>query len=156
MTSEQLARYASLLSILDLVARYYYATVAGLQSPIRSRSVAFPRKVFMYLARRHTRATLEEIGTCVGGRHHTTVRTDIQSIEAAARHDQILAAQLVHLAKMIEGGKEREVPARTEPPADDPRVAAAGRLDAGMGIGREHGLAVGAAGARPEPGERRA
>jgi chromosomal replication initiator protein len=39
----------------------------------RSGRVAWPRQVAMYLARRHTGATLPAIGRAFGGRNHTTV-----------------------------------------------------------------------------------
>ena len=39
----------------------------------RGNNMVFPRQVAMYLARRHTKASLHEIGENFGGRHHGTV-----------------------------------------------------------------------------------
>lgn len=44
-----------------------------LQSPQKSKSVAHPRMLAMFLARKHTRAGLAEIGDHFGRRSHTTV-----------------------------------------------------------------------------------
>ena len=44
-----------------------------LQSPQKSKTVSHPRMLAMYLARKHTRAGLSEIGSHFGRRSHTTV-----------------------------------------------------------------------------------
>jgi chromosomal replication initiator protein len=44
-----------------------------LQSSGRARSVSYPRMLAMWLARKHTRAALSEIGTYFGRRRHSTV-----------------------------------------------------------------------------------
>jgi chromosomal replication initiator protein len=43
--------------------------------------VTVPRQLGMWLARRHTRFSLEEIGGYFGGRDHTTVMHAIKSID---------------------------------------------------------------------------
>jgi chromosomal replication initiator protein len=48
-------------------------TKEELISPSRNARVAWPRQVAMYLARKHTGATLPAIGESFGGRNHTTV-----------------------------------------------------------------------------------
>lgn len=71
----------SIQSIIDTVTQYYRIKVTELQSKRRPRSVVLPRQVCMYLARRHTRHSLEEIGGYFGGRDHTTVMHAIRTIE---------------------------------------------------------------------------
>jgi chromosomal replication initiator protein len=44
-----------------------------LKSSNKSRQFSQPRMLAMYLARRHTRAALSEIGDYFGGRSHSTV-----------------------------------------------------------------------------------
>ena len=51
----------------------YKIKVADLLSKRRSRSVARPRQVAMYLAKDLTNHSLPEIGDLFGGRDHTTV-----------------------------------------------------------------------------------
>ena len=60
-------------AIIDAVTKYYGVRTADLQGKRRHKSIAFPRQVCMYLARRHTRYSLEEVGGYFGGRDHTTV-----------------------------------------------------------------------------------
>lgn len=59
--------------IRDAVVEYYKIKAADLVSRNRSKSVAFPRQVCMYLARQLTDCSLQEIGAFLGGRDHTTV-----------------------------------------------------------------------------------
>lgn len=68
--------------ILGAVTEFYNIRVTDLQSKKRQRSVALPRQVSMYLARKHTRMSLEEIGGYFGGRDHTTVMHAVKTIEA--------------------------------------------------------------------------
>jgi len=58
-----------------------------LQSPQKSKAVAHPRMLAMYLARKHTRAGLSEIGDHFGRRSHTTV------VSASKRVSDWLAQQ---------------------------------------------------------------
>lgn len=67
--------------ILAAVTEFYGVRVPDLQSKRRQRSVALPRQVCMYLARRNTRMSLEEIGGYFGGRDHTTVMHAIRTVE---------------------------------------------------------------------------
>ncbi len=60
-------------TIIDAVVSYYNVKLTDLQSKRRQKSIAHPRQVCMYLARRFTRFSLEEIGGHFGGRDHTTV-----------------------------------------------------------------------------------
>jgi chromosomal replication initiator protein len=48
----------------------------------------------MYLARKHTRFSLEEIGGYFGGRDHTTVMHAVRTIEEKAVADQKLQAEV--------------------------------------------------------------
>lgn len=59
--------------IMMAVATHFHLKVQDLQSKGRSKSVALPRQIAMYLARRLTPLSLEEIGGHFGGRDHTTV-----------------------------------------------------------------------------------
>jgi chromosomal replication initiator protein len=47
----------------------------------RSRAIAYPRQVAMYLARQLTDFSLPEIGDQIGGRDHTTVIHAYEKIE---------------------------------------------------------------------------
>ncbi len=68
----------------------YGLRMADLQSKRRLKSIAFPRQVCMYLARKLTDHSFEEIGSHFGGRDHTTVLYACQQIEERRARDQEL------------------------------------------------------------------
>ncbi|MBI1369393.1 MAG: chromosomal replication initiator protein DnaA [Planctomycetes bacterium] len=68
-------------NIIDTVTNYYGVKLLDLQSKRRHRSITVPRQVCMYLARKRTRYSLEEIGGYFGGRDHTTVMHAIRTTE---------------------------------------------------------------------------
>ena len=87
--------------IIDAVTKYYNVKTADLQSRRKHKSIAFPRQVCMYLARRHTRYSLEEIGGYFGGRDHTTVLHAVKTITADVASDQEVANQLTQLESQL-------------------------------------------------------
>ncbi len=66
-------RLVGIDNIQRVVAEYYKIKVSDLNSKRRTRSVARPRQVAMYLAKDLTSHSLPEIGDTFGGRDHTTV-----------------------------------------------------------------------------------
>lgn len=66
-------REIRLQEIIGAVVDRFNVKVSDLTGRRRSRSIAFPRQVCMYLARQFTHHSLEEIGGFFGGRDHTTV-----------------------------------------------------------------------------------
>jgi chromosomal replication initiator protein len=80
--------------ILDAVTKYYGVRLSDLQSKKRNKSIAFPRQVCMYLARKHTRYSLEEIGGYFGGRDHTTVLHGVRTVTADMENDREIAHQV--------------------------------------------------------------
>jgi chromosomal replication initiator protein len=87
--------------ILDAVTKYYNVRLSDLQSKKRHKSIAFPRQVCMFLARRHTRYSLEEIGGYFGGRDHTTVMHAVRTVDFDIKDDAQVAEQLVHLEHQL-------------------------------------------------------
>ena len=63
----------SIDGIIRTVAEHYGVPVRDLMGKRRTKSIAYPRQVCMFLARRLTSHSLEEIGGYFGGRDHTTV-----------------------------------------------------------------------------------
>jgi len=96
-------RNITIQQILDAVTRYFNVRPTDLQSKKRHKSIAFPRQVCMYLARRHTRYSLEEIGGYFGGRDHTTVLHAVRSVGQDINTDPQVADQLTHLEHQLAG-----------------------------------------------------
>jgi chromosomal replication initiator protein len=67
------ARQVSVENIQKTTADYYNIKLSDLLSKRRSRSVARPRQMAMFLAKELTNYSLPEIGESFGGRDHTTV-----------------------------------------------------------------------------------
>jgi chromosomal replication initiator protein len=86
--------------VIKTVAGYYRVTVDSLQSSSRSRTIAFPRQMAMYLVRTETKLSYPQIGKRLGKRDHTTVLygyekiSDLRETDANIRRDilQIKAA----------------------------------------------------------------
>jgi chromosomal replication initiator protein len=91
--------------ILKAVADHYSLRPADLQGRGRSRSVARPRQVCMYLARELTDLSLEEIGLHFGGRDHTTVLHASRLIGAERAQDPQLARLLDELGRRLRNGQ---------------------------------------------------
>ena len=67
------SRQVSVDNIQKTVAEYYNIKLSDLLSKRRSRSIARPRQMSMFLAKELTNYSLPEIGESFGGRDHTTV-----------------------------------------------------------------------------------
>jgi chromosomal replication initiator protein len=70
---EEAKRTVTIDQIQKKVAEHFDVRLADMTSKRRPANIAFPRQVAMYLARRHTKASLNEIGDAFGGRDHGTV-----------------------------------------------------------------------------------
>ena len=73
-----------------------------MHSPRRSRSIARPRQVAMYLAKSITTRSLPEIGRKFGGRDHTTVIHAIKTIEEIMANDPGLAEDVELLTRILQ------------------------------------------------------
>ena len=67
---------------MEAVAAYYNVTTAELKGQRRSRDVAMPRQIAMYISREVVGAPLTAIGECFGGRDHSTVNHACQKVAA--------------------------------------------------------------------------
>ncbi|KPJ76606.1 MAG: hypothetical protein AMK72_06530 [Planctomycetes bacterium SM23_25] len=67
------SRAITIAAIAEAVLQRFNVRLSDLQSKRRAQSVALPRQICMYLARRLTNRSLEEVGAFFGGRDHTTV-----------------------------------------------------------------------------------
>jgi len=94
----------SIQTIADAVLERYNARLSDLQSKRRAQSVALPRQICMYLARRLTNRSLEEIGAFFGGRDHTTVLHAERKIQQMVTRDPAFRG----LMEAIEGDVLRQ------------------------------------------------
>lgn len=106
-------------SIIRHVTEHFGVRVSELQSKKRSRSIALPRQVCMYLARQHTGHSLGEIGGFFGGRDHSTVIHAVRMIESKRDGDEQLRESVAAIERSL-----RMPPGRVAEPKP-PRVDSA-------------------------------
>ncbi len=68
-------------SIQRTVADFYKIHVSDLKSPRRTKTLAYPRQIAMYLCKKLTASSFPEIGLKFGGKDHTTVMHACKKIE---------------------------------------------------------------------------
>lgn len=85
------------------VAAHYNIRLSDMASERRSRVVARPRQIAMYLAKQLTPRSLPEIGRKFGGRDHTTVMHAVKVIEQMRQEDSVFAEDIDLLRRMLEG-----------------------------------------------------
>jgi chromosomal replication initiator protein len=83
--------------IAQRVGRYFQVEPRQMQSRRRTRAAMLPRQVGMYLARRLTGLSLEQIGAYFGGRDHSTVLHACRKVEQALAHDVALSGAVRQL-----------------------------------------------------------
>jgi chromosomal replication initiator protein len=69
------------------VCDFFGVKLSDLKAQNRTKAVAFPRQVAMYLARQLTHASLAEIGRAFGGKDHTTVLHAVDKIQTLLQED---------------------------------------------------------------------
>ncbi len=89
--------------VVDLVARKFNLTVEKLLGRDRTKDVAFPRQIAMYLLREETNFSFPQIGEVLGGRDHSTVMYAIEKISDQIKHDDRLQRDIVSLKQQING-----------------------------------------------------
>ncbi|HEX6881851.1 MAG TPA: chromosomal replication initiator protein DnaA [Planctomycetota bacterium] len=89
--------------ILRIVTARFGVKLSDLQSRRRTNAIVVPRQVGMYLARRVTRMSLEEIGHYFGGRDHSTVLYAIEKVGRLTREDEALRATVTELLLELQG-----------------------------------------------------
>ena len=88
-------------NIQRTVAEYYKIKFSDLLSKRRSRSVARPRQVAMYLTKQLTTKSLPEIGEAFGGRDHTTVLHACRTIKTLHGSSHDIAEDLRILTRTL-------------------------------------------------------
>ncbi|MCL2020557.1 MAG: chromosomal replication initiator protein DnaA [Betaproteobacteria bacterium] len=96
-------RNISIEEIQKTVAGYYKIKLADLLSRKRSRSIARPRQVAMWLCKEVTSCSYPMIGEAFGGRDHTTVIHAFRTIEEIKAQDNTLNHDLHVLTQCFKG-----------------------------------------------------
>lgn len=89
--------------IQKTTADHFGLKQADLLSERRTRSIARPRQVAMYLCKLHTTRSYPDIGRRFGGRDHTTVLHGVKKIESLMGTDEQIARDVEALSRKLRG-----------------------------------------------------
>lgn len=87
---ENAKKIMSIETIQKEVANFFGLRIQDLKSEKKIKTIAVPRQVAMYLARRYTGASFPEIGEKFGGKDHSTVIHAVRKIEGMMGEDSTL------------------------------------------------------------------
>ena len=86
-------------SIQNLVASHFNLNIKEMLSSRRSRSLARPRQIAMYLAKQHTTNSLPDIGRKFSNRDHTTVIHAVKKIDELIKKDNEIRQSVIEIKK---------------------------------------------------------
>ncbi|MBB5174784.1 chromosomal replication initiator protein DnaA [Texcoconibacillus texcoconensis] len=87
--------------VQQTIAEQFDVKVEELKAKKRTKTVAFPRQIAMYLSRELTESSLPKIGNEFGGRDHTTVIHAHEKISKMMAEDQDLQKQIQDLSEQL-------------------------------------------------------
>ncbi|WP_286906115.1 chromosomal replication initiator protein DnaA [Clostridium sp. UBA1652] len=99
--SNKQSKNITIETIQDVVSSYYNLRVEDLKSQRRTRNIAYPRQIAMYLSRKLTDLSLPKIGEEFGGRDHTTVIHAYEKISGSLKNDESTQNTINDLTKKL-------------------------------------------------------
>ena len=91
----------TLEEIQKKVTEYYNLRIADMHSVRRTKAIARPRQIAMYLSKKLTTRSYPEIGKSFGGRDHTTVMHAVKTIEKLLKTDPAIQEDVPLLEKLL-------------------------------------------------------
>ena len=88
-------------TIQRVVAESYNISYTDMKSKKKTRNIAFPRQIAMYIAREMTDLSTTDLGMEFGGRDHTTVMHACNLIKGQIRDDTTLNYKIQQLMQEI-------------------------------------------------------
>jgi len=82
-------------------ADFFTVKLSDMRAKNRTKAIAFPRQIAMYLARQLTHASLAEVGRAFGGKDHTTVLHAVEKIQRLLQEDPKFKKTLDSLIQSI-------------------------------------------------------
>ena len=83
------------------MADHFNISVDDIKSPMKSRRIAYPRQIAMYLIRFYLQLGLQDIATVVGVRNHTTIMHGCSKIENDIKNNEETRDMIELLKKKI-------------------------------------------------------
>ncbi|HBR70335.1 TPA: chromosomal replication initiator protein DnaA [Candidatus Dependentiae bacterium] len=95
-------RSCTLESIAEAVGKYYSFTLTELRSKLRSKEIALARQIAMYLMKRLTDKSLQDIGQFLKRKDHTTVAHAIGKIQKVQDTNESIKSVLEKLENSLQ------------------------------------------------------
>lgn len=87
--------------VLSAVATSFGVSTEKLRGRDRSREIAWPRQIAMYLLREEVHVSLPQIGEALGGRDHTTVMYACDKVADLIERDDRLRRQIIQIREQL-------------------------------------------------------
>jgi chromosomal replication initiator protein len=95
------SREVTIESIQKTICDYFNIKLGDLKAKRRTKNIAVPRQVAMYLARKYTSTSFPAIGSKFGGRDHSTVIHAAKTIEKKIKDDPQMQSTIEKLEKNL-------------------------------------------------------
>jgi len=89
--------------VIRVIADSFGVTTDRILKHDRSRQVAIPRQIAMYLLREEAKLSLPQIGHILGGRDHTTVMYGCEKVADMLERDDRLRRQVLQIRERLYG-----------------------------------------------------
>jgi len=87
--------------VINAVGSFYGVGIQQLKGERRTKTIAWPRQILMYLLRQDLRLPLEEVGRLIGGRDHTTVLHAADKVRGEIEQNHKFQSELAEVRKTI-------------------------------------------------------
>jgi chromosomal replication initiator protein len=87
--------------VIEVVADFYNLSLEEITGSGRSKRLAAPRQVAMYLAREETKASLPQVGEALGGRDHTTIMYGYEKIAKLVEQDEKIRRDIMQIRETL-------------------------------------------------------
>ena len=94
-------RVVTVDKIQNIVSNYFNIALSEMLSQRRSRPLARPRQIAMYLAKKMTSRSLPEIGRRFANRDHTTVIHAVKTITRLSEHDDEMKKNINQIKSLL-------------------------------------------------------
>jgi chromosomal replication initiator protein len=101
VADSDLSPVLSVETIQAAVARHYNLKIHDLKGASRTRQIARPRQIAIYLTRKYTELGLKEIGSHFGGRDHSTVLHACETIESGIESDSAIREAVESIQNLL-------------------------------------------------------
>ena len=95
------AKIVTVDKIQNTVSNYFNISLNDMLSQRRSRPLARPRQIAMFLAKRLTTRSLPEIGRRFANRDHTTVIHAVKTITKLSEKDEEMKKNLIQIKSLL-------------------------------------------------------